>query len=181
MQHVLDHWDGLLRATGGALEKSKSYWYLLDYAYQQGRWVIKPKTANPGDISLYNDIMTSPIKRTIDHLNPAESRKALGIYTNPQGNMQAEKLYLRQKAETWAASFWSCQLQTGDAWYCFTSTIMKTIEYPLVTTSFSKKDCAYFMAPILRFGLQSVRIQRQLPRALVYAPLKYQAIGLHDP
>ena len=58
---------------------------------------------------------------------------------------------------------------------------MKTIEYPLVTTSFSKKDCAYFMAPILRCGLQSVHIQHQLPRALVYAPLKYQGVGLHDP
>ena len=33
MQHALDCWDGLLRATGGALEKSKSYCYLLDYTW----------------------------------------------------------------------------------------------------------------------------------------------------
>jgi hypothetical protein len=31
MQDMLDLWDGLLRATGGALEKQKSYWYMLDY------------------------------------------------------------------------------------------------------------------------------------------------------
>ena len=37
------------------------------------------------------------------------------------------------------------------------------------------------MAPILGFGLQSVRIQHRLPRALVYAPLKYQGVGLRDP
>ena len=58
---------------------------------------------------------------------------------------------------------------------------MKTIEYPLVATTFSKKDCAYFMAPILRFGLNSLCLQHRLPRALVYALLKFQGIGLRDP
>ena len=37
------------------------------------------------------------------------------------------------------------------------------------------------MAPILHFGLNSIRLQHRLPRALVYAPLKFQGIGLHDP
>jgi hypothetical protein len=37
MQEVVDTWEGLLRATGGALQDDKSYWYLLDYKFQQGR------------------------------------------------------------------------------------------------------------------------------------------------
>ena len=89
MQAVLDHWDRLLRATGGALEKSKSYWYLLDYAYTQGCWILKLQSANPGTISLYNDITNQ--KEPIERLNPSESRKALGIYSNPLGHMGAEK------------------------------------------------------------------------------------------
>ena len=95
--------------------------------------------------------------------------------------MSAEKRYLRQKAKHWATSFKSSRLRSCDAWHCFTATIMKTIEYPLVATTFTKKECAYFMAPILRFGLNSVRLQNRLPSALVYAPSKYQGIGLHDP
>lgn len=55
MQEVLDHWDGLIRATGGALEKSKSYWYLLDYERRDGKWCYKPISAVPGNISLFND------------------------------------------------------------------------------------------------------------------------------
>jgi hypothetical protein len=50
MQSVLNHWDNLIRATGGALEKSKSYWYLLDYIYQQGKWTYKPTNLVPGQI-----------------------------------------------------------------------------------------------------------------------------------
>jgi hypothetical protein len=36
MQKVLDTWEGLLRATGGALRDDKSYWYLLDYQFRGG-------------------------------------------------------------------------------------------------------------------------------------------------
>ena len=81
MQTVLNHWDGLLRATGGALEKSKSYWYLLDYAYNQGRWTLKPQFVNPGNISLYNDITHQ--RKVIEHLNSSDSQKALGIFLIP--------------------------------------------------------------------------------------------------
>ena len=31
MQQVVDRWEGSVRATGGALVPSKSYWYLLDF------------------------------------------------------------------------------------------------------------------------------------------------------
>jgi hypothetical protein len=55
MQNVLDHWDGMLRATGGALKKSKSYWYLLDYERRNGRWNYKSIESLPGNISLFND------------------------------------------------------------------------------------------------------------------------------
>ena len=92
IQTVLDLWDGLLQAPGGALRKNKSYWYLLDYDYQHGQWVIKPQSTTPGDISLYNDLTHQ--KEPIECLHPTEARKALGIYTTPLGNMHAEKLYL---------------------------------------------------------------------------------------
>jgi hypothetical protein len=33
MQDVVDLWEGGIRATGGALESSKSYWYLIDFKW----------------------------------------------------------------------------------------------------------------------------------------------------
>jgi hypothetical protein len=52
MQQVVDTWEGLLRATGGALRDDKSYWYLLDYRFHQGRWKYKNKQDLPGDIDI---------------------------------------------------------------------------------------------------------------------------------
>jgi hypothetical protein len=41
MQHMLDHWEGGLRATGGALVTEKSYWYTIDFFCQdpQRHWM----------------------------------------------------------------------------------------------------------------------------------------------
>jgi hypothetical protein len=102
MQSILDHWDNLIQITGGALEKSKSYWYLLDYTFRQGKWTYKPINSVPGKISLYND--KTQAKEPIERLPPSSARKALGISTCPTGNMAAEVAYLVKKTKTWAAS-----------------------------------------------------------------------------
>ena len=102
MQHALDNWDGLLQATGGALEKHKSYWYLLDYAWCQNHWKFKPVSATPGNISLHND--ETGLRESINQLPVTSAHKALGIFTHPDGRMTQQKLYLQQKAETWATA-----------------------------------------------------------------------------
>jgi hypothetical protein len=39
MQQAIDHWEGGLRATGGALVPEKSYWYLIDFVWTgEKRW-----------------------------------------------------------------------------------------------------------------------------------------------
>jgi hypothetical protein len=168
MQSVLDHWDNLIRITGGALEKSKSYWYLLDYIFHQGKWTYKPIHSVPGQISLYID--DTQAKEPIKRLPPSSARKALGIFTCPTGNMAAKVTYLVKKTKTWATSLQTRRIRTHDAWYCLTATIMKTVEYPLVATSLSKNQCGTIMTPLLKAGLHAIHVQRNMPLALVYGP-----------
>ena len=72
-------------STGGALEKSKSYWYLIDYECRQGRWTYKSISSMPGAIALFNDVTSQ--KEPIERLPVTEARKSLGIFTRPDGNM----------------------------------------------------------------------------------------------
>ena len=176
MQEVLDNWDGLLRATGGALEHSKSYWYLLDYHRRGGKWCYKPPSAVPGDVSLYND--TTHQKEIIPRLPVTTAKKALGIFTRPDGIMHQQRKYLRGKASDWSDAMRTNHIRKDDAWYCLNTTIMKVVEYPLVATTLTRRDCGTIMAPT---GLHSVDVQKNLPRALVYAPLRYQGMGIADP
>ena len=39
IQETLNLWEGLLRATGGALRPNKSFWYLLDWLWDGKKWV----------------------------------------------------------------------------------------------------------------------------------------------
>jgi hypothetical protein len=93
MQQVVDTWEGLLRATGGALRDDKSYWHLLDYKFQQGGWKYKTKTELPGDIDIkVVDARGSPrpARETLTRLEPLEARETLGVYVAMDGNWRQQ-------------------------------------------------------------------------------------------
>ena len=60
------------------------------------------------------------------------------------------------------------------------TTIMKQLEYPLTATSFSQSECNAIMKFVLEAGLSCSGIVRTIPRPLVYGPIKYQGLGIHD-
>jgi hypothetical protein len=51
---------------------------------------------------------------------------------------------------------------------------------PLPITTFTRKECDLIMAPVLRVALSHSGVCNNLPRAIVYAPLKYQGLGVPD-
>ena len=40
-QRSIDHWNGGLNATGGALNADKGYWWLIDWVREKGNWRIR--------------------------------------------------------------------------------------------------------------------------------------------
>ena len=40
-QQALNTWEGLIRATGGALHVKKSFWYSIDFKFQKNQWKYK--------------------------------------------------------------------------------------------------------------------------------------------
>ena len=38
MQQAVDTWEGGLRTTGGALDPTKSHWYLIDFIWEDRKW-----------------------------------------------------------------------------------------------------------------------------------------------
>jgi exonuclease III len=179
MQQVLDTWDGLLRASGGALEKQKSFWYLIDYERRDGAWHYKSMGSQPCELMLFNDEtqQREPIKR----LSHQEANKALGLFGRPDGVMKQEVNYLRSRSKAWADSLRTKRIRKDDAWYCVNTSILRTIEYPLTATSLTAKQCAYIMSPILKAMLPTIHVQRNMPRVLLYSPHRYQGRGINDP
>jgi len=162
-QDTLTTWEGLITSTGGALAPKKSYWCLLDMVRRNGRWGYRHSKQDE-DLVLSNN--GNPQIITRHRANVAN--EALGIQTRPDGKMQDERDYLLQKASQWAETVRSKQLSRSEAWYCVQSTIMKTLEYPLVATSLSRSDVDTIMTPILKAILPKLGIQKKIPHSLLY-------------
>jgi ribonuclease HI len=106
---------------------------------------------------------------------------ALGIKFSPSGDTKDEVQYLREKAISWAGKVRTGFLSKQEVWLCLQSTIMKTIEYALPATIMSKTDLDNIMKPILDVGLSRAGICRKMARSVVFAPNKFQGLGLHHP
>jgi hypothetical protein len=57
---------------------------------------------------------------------------------------------------------------------------MNTIEYPLPSLTLTERECTHIMARILMGGLPACGICCNFPCDVVYAPSKFQGVGLRN-
>lgn len=70
------------------------------------------------------------------------------------------------------------KISQSETWLAITSTIWRTLSYPLPATNLTKQQCEAIMYPILKYGLPAMGICRHFPRKLVFAPTKYMGLGM---
>ena len=104
----------------------------------------------------------------------------LGVYLSADGKNTRQKKELRKVAERWGDKVSVGAITKKDAWTALTTTVMKTLEYPLLATTLTQDDCTDIMAPILHDGLPKAGICRTLARAMVYGPKQYKELALHN-
>jgi hypothetical protein len=104
----------------------------------------------------------------------------LGARISPNGSCAKEKRYLRDCAESWADHIRTGRLPRSLSWKALLTTIMRSLLYPLPVTYFTRAECNYIMAPVLRVALSHSGVCRTIPRAIVYAPLQYQGLDIPD-
>lgn len=173
-QAALTLWEGLLHATGGALAPEKSYWYLVEIVWKNSRWTYQTIEGQPGELFLQNG--THRVKRCEVHT----ANEALGIQARPDSNMQDEKEYLIQRVAKWCDGVRTKRLQRHEAWYSLKATIMKTLEYPLIATTFTKGEIEEIMTPLLKIILPLCGLQKKYPHKLLYGTISQRGCGLKN-
>jgi exonuclease III len=114
-QEALQLWEGMLRATGGALAPEKSYWYLVEVIRANGKWTYARESHQPFDMYLQNGTFRN--KR----LEAYQAQQSLGIMTRPDGKMYDEVKKLKKAAATWCDGVRTKRIQPEEAWYSLTS------------------------------------------------------------
>jgi hypothetical protein len=99
MQNGLDLWEGLLKATGGALVPDKSYWYLIDFKWKNGAWKYTTMEETEFELTMKDkDELCHALSRLPVH----EACRSLGYCAAPDGNRRAQVEYMRSVAVDWS-------------------------------------------------------------------------------
>jgi hypothetical protein len=112
-------------------------------------------------------------------INPEEAKRMLGVFLAIDGNNKVQIKHMRRVAEEWYEKVRVGHLTRYDAYTALHTTVMKTLEYPLLALTLTEVECNGIMAPVLSGGLPQIGICQSMARALVYAPTKYQGLGIN--
>ena len=178
MQKSFDTWISGLHATGGAVNADKSHWTLIAFHWDsEGNFSYKTVRDTPADIWVTDfDGQRKKLRR----LEATKGDRMLGVRLSADGLDNEEVEFRKQQAKEWSDRLRTGHLPRHLAWQSLNTTIMPQLEYPLPATTFSRQQCSDIMTPVLQTGLSNSGIVRTISQAIVYGPLKYQGLGIHD-
>jgi hypothetical protein len=178
-QSSLTYWVGLLGATGGAINPSKSSWYLLGFEWTGSAWVYRLQKDMPGSLSAIdlNGVVTQ-----LHRLDPHESSKQFGVYLAADGNMAAETEYLTGSTSEWTRNLVTNNiLDKNEVWRNYTHTITKTMQYAMSGTTIDEPTWDAINSKPRCASLSRSAAVRTFAKELVYGPLQYQGLGAPKP
>jgi Reverse transcriptase (RNA-dependent DNA polymerase) len=175
MQVGMEAWEGAMRATGAAVVPAKSHWYLIDFKWKDGRWSYATTLDRPNSLTVKDHL---GVRSEIQRLEPSQAERTLGVRLAPDGNNETEKEYLYSVANEWSLNARSGRLDHRSAWFNLTTVILAKLRYPLPVTTLTEAECDYIMSPILKWGLPACHVCRNFDRTMVYAPTKFQGLGI---
>jgi hypothetical protein len=177
-------WEGLLRATGGALRDDKLYWYLIDFKFTQGQWKYCSQSDKPGTLDL--KVVDScgrlrPQREFLTRLEPSEARETLGVFTPMDGNWRRQVQEMISKARKFVEYLRTSRPDCETTWCAFFTALMKSLEYPMEAVCLTGAEWDKVMSPLMGIVLQLCGTAVTVPRDLLFSSLQYQGLGARHP
>ena len=176
LQDALSWWEICTKVSGGAIVPRKSWYGLVQFDWVDGEWSYSSDMQDA--VISVKDLKGKQTQLQL--LDPHEAKRMLGVFLAIDGSNDVQIKQMRKVAEVWYEKVRVGHLSRYDAWLALQSTVMKTIEYPLLALTLTEAECTHIMAPLLTGGLPKIGCCKSMPRSLVYAPLKYQGLDIHN-
>jgi hypothetical protein len=173
----MDAWEDALRGTVGTIVPDKSHWYLIDFMWKNDKPTYKTNAQLAGELTVLDD---QGIRIQLEGLEPTDGRRTLGVRAAPNGNLQAELDYLCGAEKEWADTIRTGGLDRHSAWMYLKQNILKKLEYPLLATAFTQKQCAQILRPVLMVVLPVLGINRHFPRIIVHSAPEFLGLNIPD-
>ena len=181
-------WEKLLFASGGALELTKCFAYIVYWDLSEGcHRLIRPyEMANcnaeeehfRGPIGLTYG--TNPERHLLVTEDPWVGRRTLGVRIAPAGNWTDEYNHRRAQSRELALQIAGASMSHDTARLGYFMMVCPKLEYPLGVTQFTQQQCDNITSPALRASLSKMGYNCNMPKEVIYGPPELLGIGMHD-
>jgi hypothetical protein len=173
MQEALRVWEGCLRASGGAIEPAKTFWYGIDFAWDKGNWKYQEEWDRTLEVRNPGGTM-----EILEQVDVSEARRTLGVRLAPDGNDREQAKVMVSVIRQWAEGLRTNNLPRNYAWLSYKTTLWPKIRYALPATNIPSILCERMDKDIRRALLPAMGINRNFPKLLTHGAVKYGGLGI---
>ena len=182
-------WERLLFASGGALEMSKCFAYVVYWDLSDGKHRmflpdevpggVTESGRSTGPISLtYGD--ESNVRHKLELVSPWTGRRTLGVRLAPAGTRKEEFNYRRAQSRELALKIAGSVLLRETARIGYHMMVRPKLEYPLAVTQFTQLECDQITSLVIRACLSRMGYNYNSPKVVVYGQRELFGFGMHD-
>ena len=167
MQSMLDHWEGGIRASGGALVPSKSYWFLMSFYWKDNRWHYRKMMSLPGKLTIRD---SDGKACALERLDVHEARETLGTWIAMDGTQDAQYEALENKILSWGNKIRGQALSRTESFLSLRTSLSMSLQYPLAACTIKRSDLRGLTRLLMKIVLPTLGIPQSFPRALLHTP-----------
>lgn len=181
IQALSQKWERVLWSTGGKLNLSKCFYYLVNWRFdEKGR----PFLANGNYLALHGipplrlQDSSSGIRQALSFKECWEPHRTLGVIIAADRKQAGERRRLTKKSRVHASTLRIAKFTAQHAMRYYQAIYGRGMAYSLPATSLTEKELHKIQSPFTRQLLHRLRYPNSFPSALVYAPTWYGGLGL---
>jgi hypothetical protein len=185
MKKGVTTWRDILRITGGDLELDKTWIGILtfDYHTYTGKHMGKHSVYRAGvpkivDSNTINQSIVMPDGTTFRELQPDQGLRLLGVRMALSGSFKDEFDYRKAQILEMAGKMRAHAFDERDAWLIYQTRYRPMLRYCLPITTFTDQQCNKIQSPFICVFLNKLKLNRHLPRAVVWGPRRYGGLDI---
>jgi hypothetical protein len=175
-------WEKLLAATGGKLELSKCFYYILQWKFdEEGTPSHTPKDELEADgVWVTIQETGAHIPTQIRHLDCNTAHRTLGVFKTITGNQKEQERQTRVKSETICRAVGATNFTRQQATTAWNSIYIPGVTYPFVATYLEENTLLKIENKAIMTFSPKMRYNRTTSRAAIYGPEDHGGIGIKN-
>jgi Reverse transcriptase (RNA-dependent DNA polymerase) len=173
-------WNTLLNASGGLLEFSKCFYYLLSWSFDKGGNPVSATTAE--QVGLHTGLVITDVKtnisKPIEQKEPTEAHRTLGVHLNILGTYEKQCHVLFEQSVWFASRMKLARLSRYQTSLAFRCSYMPMILYSASACNLTDLQINTPQNVVVNSVLSGMGYNRSTPKAIVFGPARYGGISL---